>query len=123
MLLAAACVAVQACERCPHPGNFTGKLGLLRNATDSYCGTVDTPAHSIYASINTTFYSIRDESPCDAPINVTNPSINKTIQAIVVGECSTCIGGDIQLTTLGYRALSPNGKGNKPHANVTWTFA
>lgn len=35
-------------------------VGWLRNATDSYCGTVDTPAHSIYASINATFYSIRE---------------------------------------------------------------
>ena len=80
ILITAAFVTVQACIECPHPGNFTGKrkpyfnlraaedkgadvkqpVGWLRNATDSYCGAEDTPPHSIYASINATFFSIRE---------------------------------------------------------------
>lgn len=51
--------------------------------------------------------SLSSESPCDAPINVTNPSTKKTIEAIVIGQCKTCFEDDIQLTTAGLVALAP----------------
>lgn len=48
------------------------------------------------------------ESPCGAPLNITNPHTKKTILASVLGECTTCAGDNIQLTTAGLAALSPS---------------
>lgn len=119
-----AIVTIHACnpgtDGCDHPGNFTGTLTALKDPAAAYCnpGTQT----SIYASIPASFYNPPDESPCDAPINVTNPSTKKTIEATVIGECTTCTGDNIQLTTAGLEALSPNGKANKAPTTVNWTF-
>lgn len=50
----------------------------------------------------------RSESPCGAPLNITNPHTKKTILASVLGECTMCEDDDIQLTTAGLAALSPS---------------
>lgn len=117
-------VAIRACnpgtDGCDHPGNFTGTLTKFTDPAAAFCsaGTES----SIYASIPASFYDPPDESPCDAPINVTNPSTKKTISAMVIGECTSCTGDNIQLTTAGLAALSPNGKASSAPTTVDWTF-
>lgn len=119
-----AIVATRACDPdtpgCDHPGNFTGTLTAFANPAAAYCD----PGNQsfVYANIPLSFWNPRDESPCDAPINVTNPSTKKTIEAIVIGQCKACVGDNIQLTTAGLLALSSNGKANKTPAKVKWTF-
>ncbi|CAD6590478.1 MAG: hypothetical protein ASARMPRED_004829 [Alectoria sarmentosa] len=132
LALALAVVTIHACPPgtfgCDHPGNFTGNLTLLVNPAAAYCSSGSET--SIYASIPASFFNppeclSRDdlsESPCGAPLNITNPRTKKTILATVLGECTTCAGDDIQLTTAGLAALSPNGKARKAPATVDWTF-
>jgi len=114
--------AVRACTECVHPGNFTGKLQKYTNPKSAYCGLEDTAADAIYASVSADYYNPPDESPCDAPINVTNPITNKIISAIVVGKCKTCKGNDLFLTEVGFDALSPNGRPQRGPTTVEWTF-
>ncbi|KAL9125065.1 MAG: hypothetical protein Q9175_008142 [Cornicularia normoerica] len=98
-------LATRACSPCAHPGNFTGPVTLLADPAAAYCNAGSQSAN--YASVPYHFFNPRDEAPCDAPINVTNPNTNKMIQAIVIGNCSTCTGSDLQLTTAALAALSP----------------
>ncbi|CAD6594043.1 MAG: hypothetical protein ASARMPREDX12_007990 [Alectoria sarmentosa] len=126
LALALAVVTIHACPPgtfgCDHPGNFTGNLTLFVNPAAAYCSSGSET--SIYASIPASFFNPPDESPCGAPLNITNPRTKKTILATVLGECTTCAGDDIQLTTAGLAALSPSadGKARKAPATVDWTF-
>ncbi|MCJ1314720.1 hypothetical protein MMC15_000032 [Xylographa vitiligo] len=113
MVLAALAAAVHACSQCPHPGNFTGFVTSFA-PNPNYCGTgVSDVSFSI--SVPATYYNPPDESPCDAPVNVTNICTGKVITAMVVGKCTTCAANDIQLTAAAISALgSPK--------IVEWTF-
>ncbi|MCJ1380143.1 hypothetical protein MMC17_003246 [Xylographa soralifera] len=111
--LAALAAAARACSQCPHPGNFTGFVTQFA-PNPNYCGTaVSDVSYSI--SVPATYYNPPDESPCDAPVNVTNICTGKVITAMVVGKCTTCSANDIQLTGAAISALgSPK--------IVEWTF-
>lgn len=113
--------AVQACTECPHPGVFTGNLMKYLTPNNAYCGLENVPANATYASIAAKYFNPPDESPCDAPINVTNPVTQVTVSAIVVGQCRTCTKDNVYLTGPGYDALSRRGR--KPWTSVEWTFA
>lgn len=113
--------AVQACIECPHPGNFTGRLIKYTTSKTAYCGLEDAPPNATYASISAKYYNPPDESPCLAPINVTNPVTNVTISAVVVGQCKTCTEDTVYLTENGYAELSTRKR--KPFTTVEWTFA
>ncbi|MCJ1457808.1 hypothetical protein MMC28_008177, partial [Mycoblastus sanguinarius] len=54
--MSSAFAIAQACTGCPHPGVFTGSLGLYTNPSTAYCGLTDTLANSIYASIPVAFF-------------------------------------------------------------------
>ncbi|MCJ1393124.1 hypothetical protein MMC18_005996 [Xylographa bjoerkii] len=80
----------------------------------NYCQTaISDVAYAV--SVPATYYNPPDESPCDAPVNVTNTCTGKVITATVVGECTTCAANDILLTAAAITALgSPK--------IVEWTF-
>ncbi|KAM0801055.1 hypothetical protein BDR22DRAFT_848917 [Usnea florida] len=113
-------LTARACEQCPHPGNFTGTLTHFADPADAYCSPGNQTA--FFASIPIAFFDPPDESPCDGPMTVTNPSTGKTITATAIGKCSSCTGDDIQLTTAAMAALSPNGKATRAPKTVNWTF-
>ncbi|KAL9609295.1 MAG: hypothetical protein Q9167_005931 [Letrouitia subvulpina] len=107
LAFASALAAANACTQCPHPGTFTGKLSLYTTPQSAYCGINTIPANAVAASIPASFFNPPDESPCDAPINVTNPSTKKTIKAYVVDKSTSSTGNNLRLTTNGLAALSP----------------
>ncbi len=113
--------AVRACIECPHPGNFTGNLLPYEVLQSASCGIESAPPNATYAKLSKDYFNPPDESPCNAPITVTNPKTNKIVTAYVVGECKTCSGDDVYLSQPGYSVLSKRRR--KPYTAVEWTFA
>jgi len=121
-ITAALAASAQACTECPHPGTFTNaSLGFYFPVDPNFCETPITES-DIAVSLPAIYWDPPDESPCDETVNVTNVATGVTIAALIVGECTTCVGNDILITTAGQAALAPDADPNHAPGTVTWTF-
>ncbi|KDQ16707.1 hypothetical protein BOTBODRAFT_30624 [Botryobasidium botryosum FD-172 SS1] len=121
LLTALTAAAAPACTSCPHPGTFTGNVGLYPDPNPNSCDIVVGDS-DIAASIPSSFFDPPDESPCGQLIDVTLISSGKTVTAIVVNSDSTLTPDDINLTTNGLAALAADGDPNHGTGPVYWTF-
>lgn len=93
-------------------------MGFYFPVTPNFCATTITES-DIAVSIPSAFYDPPDESPCDETVNITNVATGVTIAALIVGECTTCTGNDILITTAGQAALAPDADPNHAPGTVT----
>ncbi|KDQ16705.1 hypothetical protein BOTBODRAFT_238413 [Botryobasidium botryosum FD-172 SS1] len=120
LLTALTAAAAPACTSCPHPGTFTGDVGLYTNPSPNSCA-ITVGANDIVASIPASFFNPPDESPCGELINVTLDD-GKTAAAKVVNSDSTLSGDNINLNTNGLAAIAPDSDPNHGTGAATWTF-
>ncbi|KAI0129878.1 hypothetical protein BJ170DRAFT_617948 [Xylariales sp. AK1849] len=116
--LVSAAALAEACTQCPHPGNFTGTVGLYTNTASICVATLP----NIAASIPSSFWEPHDEAPCGEAITVTNPNTGKSVVATVVSQDTSLTGDNILLTTAGLAALAPDANPNHAPGTVDWTF-
>ncbi|KZS98170.1 hypothetical protein SISNIDRAFT_546178 [Sistotremastrum niveocremeum HHB9708] len=118
---ALAATLAQACDHCPHPGNFPGNVYGYLTTTPNSCDVTVGP-DDIVASLPASFWVPRDESPCDEPISVTLTSSGKTVTAIVINSDPNLSNDDIGLNTAGLAALAADSDPNHGSGPAIWTF-